>query len=119
MRSGVDPHPLDTRREHASPAVSTVTEAAQRPGVRRSIVASWITGGKLPAILIAGRRHVRPADLLRTQATVHLGTVVPAWRPDPWHAGRRLHAPREAAGLSQLDLDKESAGGDASVTARW
>ena len=82
----------------------TVTEAAQEAGVSRWIVASWITSGQLPAVLIEGRRFVRPADLAATQATAHVGTVVPAWRQAPPHAGRRLRALREAAGWSQLQL---------------
>ena len=41
----------------------TVREAAQRSGVSRHIISSWITRGELPAVRIAGRRYVRPADL--------------------------------------------------------
>ena len=82
----------------------TVKEAAQEAGVSRSTVNGWITGGKLPAILIDGRRRIRPADLAVTHATTHLGGVVPAWRRDRRRAGMRLRALREAAGLSQLQL---------------
>ena len=53
---------------------------------------------------IAGRRYVTREHLLATQTTAHLGAVVPVWRQDPVHAGRRLRALREAAGLNQLQL---------------
>ena len=82
----------------------TVTEAAQAIGVSRSTVNGWITGGQLPAIVSERRRRIRPADLAVTHATAHLGGVVPAWRQDRRHAGMRLRALREAAGLSQLQL---------------
>jgi excisionase family DNA binding protein len=82
----------------------TVRQAAQQAGVSRPTISSWITRGLLPAVRIAGRRYVRPADVAATQARVHAGTVVPAWRDDPQHAGTRLRALREAAGLSQLHL---------------
>ncbi len=82
----------------------TVTEAARKIGVSRSTVNGWITGGKLPSVLIDRQRHVRPADLAMTFATAHLGGVVPAWRQNRRRAGKRLRALREAAGLSQLQL---------------
>ena len=82
----------------------TVTDAARRSGVSRFTVAGWITGGKLPAVRIDGRRRVRPTDLAATQATAHLGDVVPAWRDDRQRAGTRLREVREAAGLTQLQL---------------
>ena len=43
----------------------TVTEAAQRAGVSPWTISGWITGGRLPAVLIAGRRRIRPTDLAR------------------------------------------------------
>ncbi len=81
-----------------------VTDAARQAGVSRFTVSGWITQGKLPAVRIDGRRHVRLADLLATQASAHLGEVVPAWREDRRRAGMRLRAVREAAGLNQLQL---------------
>jgi excisionase family DNA binding protein len=86
----------------------TVIQAAQQAGVSRHIISSWITQGRLPAVRIAGRRYVRPADLAATQAVAHVGDVVPAWRQDPQRAGKRLRALREAAGLSQLQLGAAS-----------
>jgi excisionase family DNA binding protein len=86
----------------------TVTEAAQQAGVSRSTVSSWITGGHLPAIRIAGRRYVRPADLAATQARAHVGAVLPSWRADQPRVGTRLRALCEAAGLSQLQLEAAS-----------
>jgi excisionase family DNA binding protein len=82
----------------------TVTEAAQRSGVSRHTISSWITGGLLPAVRIAGRRHIRSADLAATQALIHAGTVVPIWRQDRQRAGQRLRTLREAAGLNQRQL---------------
>ena len=89
---------------HMLAGLLTVTEAAGQVGVSRSTVSGWITGGTLPAVLIEGRRHVRPADLAAIYATAHLGGVVPAWRQDRRRAGGQLRALREAAGLSQLQL---------------
>jgi excisionase family DNA binding protein len=86
----------------------TVIQAARQAGVSRHTVSSWITGGKLPAVRIAGRRYVRPADLATTQVLAHVGDVVPAWRQDRQRAGTRLRALREAAGLSQLQLGAAS-----------
>lgn len=47
---------------------------------------------------------MRVADVAQTQARLHLGTVVPAWRVDPVRAGQRLRALREAQGWSQQQL---------------
>ena len=97
--------PRDPSREaDAQEGLLSVTAAAQLTGLSRSTISSWITGGKLPAVRLAGRRYVTREHLLATQATAHLGAVVPAWRQDPAHAGRRLRALREAAGLNQLQL---------------
>jgi excisionase family DNA binding protein len=82
----------------------TVTQAAQLAGVSRHTISSWIIHGRLPAVRIANRRYVRPADLAVTQAVAHLGDVVPTWREDRHHVGQRLRQLREAAGLSQLQL---------------
>src|SRR4051812_28254126 len=96
----------------------SVTTAVQLTGLSRSIISSWITSGTLPATRIAGRRCVQVEDLLTTQATVHVGAVVPAWRQDPAHAGRRLRAIREAAGMSQLQLAAVS-GLPHETLSRW
>src|SRR4051794_17347651 len=82
----------------------SVTDAARLTGLSRAHISGWIGDGHLPVVRIAGRRYVTRADLLATQARIHLGTVVPAWRQDPVHAGRRLRELREAAGLSQQQL---------------
>ena len=82
----------------------TVTAAAQRAGLPRSIVSSWITTGQLPAVRVNGRRHVRAEDVVATQAHAHEGEVVPAWRQNRRRAGKRLRAIREAAGLNQIQL---------------
>jgi transcriptional regulator with XRE-family HTH domain len=81
-----------------------VMEAAQRSGVSRHIISSWITRGLLPAVRVNGRRLIHPDDLAATQALVHAGEVVPAWRQHRRRAGKRLRALREAAGLNQLQL---------------
>ena len=95
--------PVGIDEEDPDPLL-TVTDAARRSGVSRFTVAGWITGGKLPAVRIDGRRRVRPTDLAATQASAHLGDVVPAWRDDRQRAGTRLREVREAAGLTQLQL---------------
>jgi len=82
----------------------TVAEAAQHAGLSHATVRNWITRGWLPAGRRNGRRHIHPADLVAVQATAHLGDVIPAWRQARYHAGTRLRALREAAGLTQLQL---------------
>jgi excisionase family DNA binding protein len=82
----------------------TVAQAAQLAGVSRHTIGTWIRRGYLPAVQMAGRWFVQPADLAAAQAHVHAGVVVPAWRADPQNAGARLRILREAAGLSQLQL---------------
>ena len=82
----------------------SVTTAAQLTGLSRVLISGWIASGKLPVVRIAGRRYVTREDLLATRATAHFGSVIPAWRQDPGHAGRRLRAMREAAGLTQIHL---------------
>ena len=82
----------------------TVSAAAQRTGLPRTVVSSWITTGQLPAVRINGRRHVKAEDLAATQARAHEGEVVPVWRQNRKRAGKRLRAIREAAGLNQIQL---------------
>lgn len=83
----------------------TVTEAGQWAGVSRFTVSGWISGGRLPAMLIDRRRRIRTTDLAVAQTDAHVGGVVPAWRRDRRRAGMRLRALREAAGLNQLELE--------------
>src|SRR5918993_5747184 len=93
------------REEQKTPTdLLTVTEAAQRSGLPRTIISSWITTGQLPAVRINGRRHIRVEDLAATQAHAHEGEVVPAWRQNRRRGGKRLRAIREAAGLNQIQL---------------
>src|SRR5215207_8985728 len=95
----------DQMQEQQTPTdLLTVTAAARRTGIPRSIVSSWITTGQLPAVRINGRRHVRAEDVVATQAHAHEGEVVPAWRQNRRRAGKRLRAIREAAGLNQIKL---------------
>src|ERR671913_2438018 len=82
----------------------TVSAAAERTGLPRTIISSWITTGQLPAVRINGRRHVKAEDLAATQARAHEGEVVPAWRQNRKRAGKRLRAIRETAGLNQIQL---------------
>jgi excisionase family DNA binding protein len=82
----------------------TVSQAAQQAGVSRDTISSWITQGRLPAVIVQRQRRIVPADLAATQALYHAGAVVPAWRHDPRHAGTRLRQLREAAGFSQVQL---------------
>src|SRR4051795_12341419 len=94
-----DRHDTDAQR-----TLLSVTNAVQLTGLPRSIISSWITRGKLSAVRIAGRRYITWEALFATQATAHLGAIIPAWRQDPVHAGRRLRALREAAGRNQIQL---------------
>jgi excisionase family DNA binding protein len=87
-----------------SPDLLTVAQAAQQAGVSRDIIRYWMIRGSLPALRIAGRRYIRPPDLVATQALLQAGGVLPAWRQDPRRAGTRLRALREAAGVSQRHL---------------
>jgi excisionase family DNA binding protein len=82
----------------------TVTAAAERFALPRTIVSSWITTGQLPAVRVNGRRHVRAEDVAATRARAHEGEVVPAWRQNRRRAGKRLRAIREATGLNQIQL---------------
>src|SRR5829696_5592482 len=76
----------------------TVSAAAERTGLPRTIISSWITTGQLPAVRFNGRRHVRAEDLAATQARAHEGEVVPVWRQN------RKRAIREATGMNQIQL---------------
>jgi excisionase family DNA binding protein len=96
--------PDSSRGEEPLSDLLSVTAAAQRTGVSRHTISSWITSGQLPAVLIDGRRYISPEDLAAIQAVAHVGDVVPAWRHNRRHAGKRLRALREAAGRSQLQL---------------
>ena len=86
----------------------TVAEAAQRSGLSRATLSSWITQGALPATRRNRRRYVRRADVAQAQAVQHLGEVVPRWQAEPVRIGARLRTLREATGLSQLALAAES-----------
>src|ERR687897_3935665 len=98
------PHMQEQHPEQVPADMLTVTAAAGRTGLPRSIVSSWIPTGQLPAVRLNGRRHVRAEDVIATQAHAHEGEVVPAWRQNRRRAGKRLRAIREAAGLNQIQL---------------
>ena len=98
------PLPPDDHTADDSSALLTVIEAAQLTGLSYATIYGWIAEGKLPAMLIEREHRLRAADVVATQATAHLGAVVPAWRADRQRAGTRLHLLREVAGLSQLQL---------------
>src|SRR5215210_6052730 len=92
------------QQQQVPPDLLTVTAAAERSGLPRTIISGWITTGQLPAVRFNGRRYVRAEDLAATQARAHEGEVVPAWRQNRRRAGKRLRAIREAAGLNQIQL---------------
>src|SRR3954454_10430682 len=97
--------PREQPQEQQMPSdLLTVTAAARRSGLSRSVVSGWSTTGQLPAVRINGRRHVRAEDVAATQAHAHEGEVVPAWRRNRRRAGKRLRAIRETAGLNQIQL---------------
>jgi excisionase family DNA binding protein len=101
---GMTEQQLEREEQQTPNGLLTVTEAAQRAGLPRSVVSSWITTGQLPAVRVDGRRLVRVEDVVATQAQAHQGAVVPAWRQNRKRAGKRLRAIREAAGLNQIQL---------------
>ena len=92
------------QQQQAPTDLLTVTAAAQRSGLPRTIISGWITTGQLPAVRVNGRRHIRVEDLVATRAHAHEGEVVPAWRQNRERGGKRLRAIREAAGLNQIQL---------------
>jgi transcriptional regulator with XRE-family HTH domain len=92
------------QQQQAPTDLLTVTAAAQRSGLPRTIISGWITTGQLPAVRVNGRRHIRVEDLVATQAHAHEGEVVPVWRQNRERGGKRLRAIREAAGLNQIQL---------------
>jgi excisionase family DNA binding protein len=98
------PPPRDDPSEDPRAGLLTVADAAAQAGVSPWTLRAWMASGRLPAARIAGRRYIHPADLTATQRAAHVGAVVPAWRQHRQHAGTRLRALREAAGLSQLEL---------------
>jgi excisionase family DNA binding protein len=111
--------PRDDRSDtDAQRDLLSVTAAAQLTGLSRSIISSWITRDILPAVRMTGRRYVKGDDLLAARTAIHAGAVVLAWRAAPTHAGRRLRAIREAAGLSQLQLAAAS-GLPHDAISRW
>jgi transcriptional regulator with XRE-family HTH domain len=95
---------LQEQQQQVPTDLLTVTAAAQRSGLPRTIISGWITTGQLPAVRIHGRRHIRVEDLAATQAHAHEGEVVPVWRQNRKRGGKRLRAIREAAGLNQIQL---------------
>jgi excisionase family DNA binding protein len=82
----------------------TITKAAERAGVSRLTIRGWIVQGYLRATKVDNLLRIAPADLIATQQQQHAGDVLPRWRADPAHAGRRLRHYREAAGLDQPHL---------------
>ena len=95
---------LQEQQQQVPTDLLTVTAAAERTGLPRTVISSWITTGQLPAVRINGRRHIREEDLAEIQARAHEGEVVPVWRKNRKRAGKRLRAIREAAGLNQIQL---------------
>ncbi len=95
---------LQEQQQQVPTDLLTVTAAAERSGLPRTVISSWITTGQLPAVRVNGRRHIRAEDLAVTQARAHEGEVVPVWRQNRKRAGKRLRAIREAAGLNQIQL---------------
>ena len=61
----LEDHP-QREEQQTSNGLLTVTEAAQRSGLPRTIISSWITTGQLPAVRVNGRRLVRAEDVAAT-----------------------------------------------------
>ena len=86
----------------------TITEAARQAQVSRPTLYGWIKRGTLPSVRLGTRRFVRADDIAPALAIAHVDGVVPAWRQDRQRAGQRLRALREAAGMTQLELETTS-----------
>jgi excisionase family DNA binding protein len=107
-QEGAMPTPSSGLADLRDAGLLSVTAAADQAGLSPHTVRRWIARGLLPSVRLGGRRGIRPEDLAATQAVVHLGAVIPAWRQDRRQAGQRLRAVREAAGLSQIQLGARS-----------
>jgi excisionase family DNA binding protein len=86
----------------------TRKEAADLIGVSARTITGWVEGGYLRPIRPEHPWRYTAADVLHAQATVHAGTVLPRWRANPTHAGQRLRALREGAGLTQQQLARQA-----------
>jgi excisionase family DNA binding protein len=95
---------------HASVATEllTIDEAAQRAGVSRETVRSWIARGQVSSVRIDRRRRIHPDALTAARDVAQLRRVEPTWRRNPRRAGQRLRLLREAAGLNQQELAARS-----------
>jgi len=76
-------------------------EVAELAGVSEHTIVGWQSSGYLHQPYTAEK-------VLAVQQAVHVGDVVPRWRADPIHAGQRLRALREGAGLNQQQLARQA-----------
>ncbi len=90
---------METTGDEAE-ALST-HEAARIAGESHPTIAGWISVGYLPARRCGRVYCVRRGDLAVAQRAAHLDGVIPAWRANPKHTGRRLQHLRQDAGLTQ------------------
>src|SRR5215212_5543547 len=86
----------------------TITEAARQAQVSRHTLYGWIKRGTLPSVRLGIRRLIRADDIAPALAAAHVDGVVPAWRQDRQRAGQRLRVLREAAGVTQQELERTS-----------
>jgi excisionase family DNA binding protein len=82
----------------------TRKQAAELAGVSEATISYWVKRGLLPAPRPGFAHALNPNAVLAAQQAVHVGDIVPRWRANPTHAGRRLRALREGAGLTQQEL---------------
>src|SRR5215203_1497192 len=100
---------LQEQQQRVPTDLLTVTAAAERSGLPRTVISGWITTGQLPAVRFNGRRHIRAEDLAATQARAHEGEVVPVWRQNRKRAGKRSPELRGAAVLYATQLNEPTA----------
>ena len=83
-------------------------QAAELAGVSEDIIGYWLKRGLLRPARKRAVNTLRPEDVLAAKQIAYAGEVLPRWRNNRVHAGQRLRALREAAGLTQLELSMKS-----------
>ena len=82
----------------------TRKQAAELVGVSPVTITGWVHSGYLQPCTTERPRRYTAGDVRDAQAMAHAGGIVPRWRANPVHAGKRLRAFREQAHLTQQQL---------------
>ena len=86
----------------------TRKEATELAGVSEDTIKGWLTRGFLRSSFPGRPPRYTMADVRDAQVEAHAGDVVPRWRADPVHAGKRLRVLRERSGLNQQQLARQA-----------